>query len=65
MFPAPMIPMRMVFSLCCVRAVFPALVSEGGVEERLTGELGPVGDRDPDVPDASHHELLSGRLVRF
>ena len=24
-----------------------------------------VGDRDPDVPDASHDELLSGRFVRF
>jgi hypothetical protein len=24
-----------------------------------------VGDRDPDVPDASHDELLSGRYVHF
>jgi len=24
-----------------------------------------VGDRDPDVPDASHDELPSGRFVRF
>src|ERR1700761_7326322 len=115
MFPAPMIPMRMLFSLRCLREVFPCPGVRGGagvaervepfhlggevvdpvadVAFRLTGPAGrvgerqlphpgrapaqpedlteflltllQVGDRDPDVPDASHDEPLSGRFVRF
>src|SRR6185312_6671545 len=135
MSPAPMIPMRMVFSLCCLRGGVslpwcqraesrsgsPANSDPGGNRSRSDGRslcrshssmnvpagprfssgvafhlMGPagrigerqlphpgrapaqpedlteflltllqVGDRDPDVPDASHDEPLSGRFVRY
>jgi hypothetical protein len=39
MFPASMIPIRMLFSFAGMPGV-PALVSEGGAGERVVGELG-------------------------